>query len=452
MKRRKTCVLVFLLLLPSATFHMHGLSVTAWSFTLSPSLCDTHSSQDRKDITLAAQLDDYEPDDSFADATPISFGEIQQHSLFPIGDLDYFVFILPRDTPIWISVVGITENTTISVSNASYGRILMNFFPETADFLRLEVFLQSGTYYASIGDIGVGDQAIVPEYNISLDFAQCETDAYESDNSNEEATLLLDGDWQNHSILPMFDLDWITFILENPAAVSLTVACVEDGLEDLQLRLFGQDGHTMIDETSSPVDGQLKLECLLDFGQYYAVVNVFDVVPYPETVAQYSLRFDMEPMGITVEQPNADSIVSLGEECHIIWTSLGEINKVMIELIGDDDDARLIDIYAPNTGNYTWIVPEDIGEGSGYQIKVAAVRAQYVMDTSDCFSIRMRENTSICSSMTPGSSTRSSGVVKISLNVTDYFAGLLSFAVLFCSPLRRKWYKRRLAHLSMETR
>lgn len=75
-----------------------------------------------------------------------------------------------------------------------------------------------------------------------------------------------------------------------------------------------------------------------------------------------------------IQIPKGGEKFEVGSMATLVWKTLGTIPSVKIEYSHDDfnKDARLIEGSAPNEGQYSWSVPDDIG--NGYQIRISDVR------------------------------------------------------------------------------
>ena len=91
---------------------------------------------------------------------------------------------------------------------------------------------------------------------------------------------------------------------------------------------------------------------------------------------------------IRVISPNGGETLYTGETCTIRWESTVRI-KVKIVLIGDRAVVRTISKRAPNTGSFSWSIPDDLSEGSNYQIDVMSLSTREHDESDKSFSIRL---------------------------------------------------------------
>lgn len=91
---------------------------------------------------------------------------------------------------------------------------------------------------------------------------------------------------------------------------------------------------------------------------------------------------------IRVISPNGGETLYTGETCTIRWESTVRI-KVKIVLIGDRTVVRTISKRAPNTGSFSWSIPDDLSEGSNYKIDVVILSTREHDESDTTFSIRL---------------------------------------------------------------
>lgn len=91
---------------------------------------------------------------------------------------------------------------------------------------------------------------------------------------------------------------------------------------------------------------------------------------------------------IRVISPNGGETLYTGETCTIRWESTVRI-KVKIVLIGDRAVVRTISKRAPNTGSFSWSIPDDLSEGSNYKIDVVILSTREHDESDTTFSIRL---------------------------------------------------------------
>lgn len=91
---------------------------------------------------------------------------------------------------------------------------------------------------------------------------------------------------------------------------------------------------------------------------------------------------------IRIISPNGGETLYTGETCTIRWEDTGR-RKVKIVLIRDRTVVRTISKKAPNTGSFSWSIPDDLSEGSNYKIDVMSLSAREHDESDRTFSIRL---------------------------------------------------------------
>lgn len=197
--------------------------------------------------------DSYEPDGSFATATPITVGGVaQQHTIAPAADVD------------WVSF-DVAAGLTYQVSSSAGGL--------PADFTRAEMYDSDGT--TEIGDVYGGGTVV--QYKANADktvyaritgyFAWDEeeyevdvamiSDGYEPDDSYGAAKpLAVNGAVQERTLLPSGDEDWVSIPVTRGWRYTIETGPgtpPED--TDTILDLYDSDGTTEVDSSDDGGEG-----------------------------------------------------------------------------------------------------------------------------------------------------------------------------------------------------
>jgi clostripain len=220
--------------------------------------------------------------------------------------------------------------------------------------------------------------------SFSIVALQSSGDAFEVDDTWNQASLLSPGVSQAHSISANGrDVDWMRFVLSSES--------------DVRLQTSGAAGDTRMWLFSSPVDQQQPLSYndddgstrwslitqRLAAGTYYVLVDEYG---NDDEIAAYGLRLDVDPVGqgvpITVSSPNGGETWRPGEARTITWSYNSDSGStVSIELMRSGSPVMTIVASAPNTGSYSWAVPS-VTAGSDYTVRVAATQASDVSDAA----------------------------------------------------------------------
>ncbi len=200
-------------------------------------------------VTLRAPigLDEYEPDNSVSIAKPIGIGATQTHTLDSYnGDTeDWISFTAEAGSMYTIKTANLRDGnsyyTILQLYDAGNNQIAYGntwssiiWMPES-----------SGTYYVRVSLYEIGDC----RYDISVHkYTPIGLDEYEPDNSMEEATPILLGEPQTHT-LDYYNgdtEDWMSFEAEAGATYTIKTANLRDGDNlDTVLELYDAAGNLL---------------------------------------------------------------------------------------------------------------------------------------------------------------------------------------------------------------
>ncbi len=114
--------------------------------------------------------DEYEPDNTFAEATEMSSGDTHGHSL-PIGDEDYIVFYIDRRLDVTIETSGGSGDTELYLYTENYSQITFDDQGGINSFSKITQVLEAGVYFAKV-KAGGWSAADIYTYNLSLTSAE----------------------------------------------------------------------------------------------------------------------------------------------------------------------------------------------------------------------------------------------------------------------------------------
>lgn len=90
---------------------------------------------------------------------------------------------------------------------------------------------------------------------------------------------------------------------------------------------------------------------------------------------------------ITITNPTGNVIWNLTTTQNITWEASSIQGNVKIELVKDNNVICIIEPTTDNDGVYTWQIPSNIANTSGYKVKISSLENTNVFDESDSFSI-----------------------------------------------------------------
>jgi len=168
--------------------------------------------------------DNFENDDTSANAKPISAGNNQARTVHYPGDLDWISFNLSQPGTVIFDVTGMNNTELASLALLqSNGTTSIQTTINTSNPSTTPIFLSSGNYYAQF----------TPDTNngpltYSLSYTVFGGDTYDynpqGDNSFSTATSIAIGEAQSHNIFDLGDQDWLTFTLSKEADVVIKTA------------------------------------------------------------------------------------------------------------------------------------------------------------------------------------------------------------------------------------
>ena len=309
--------------------------------------------------------DVYEPDDSLAQARPITDGRLQFRSL-PAGDQDWVYFDLSHTSDIRVTVVSATGLVvTLYNSNLSF---VAQALPSPFTILTRSN-MAPGRYYATLTATGTPAAA---QYGLHFGILN-QKDQYEPDNSAAAASLIQPRHRQHHTFYPPGDEDWATFTLANSAYVEVLTLGEIDGdtilwLYDAGLNVVASND----DESGSTYYSYVAAQ--LNAGQYFIRVKEFNNDPLESysIILEVHQPDDYEPNN-TITQA---TWISSGQRLSCTLFPTGDVdwfrftltNDAAVLLLTDSTDPysvgdTYLSLYAGDTNH---LIAENDDGNSGY--------------------------------------------------------------------------------------
>ena len=222
-------------------------------------------SDDSARVSALPLGDNYELDNSLETAPIIGVDTDQEHSINPIGDIDWCKFELDQSYSITLSTNSNGSPMSISLLD-SFGELYSTPPGGAPNPGFSYTNLPAGTYYIRIiSGILIGSYTV--RWTITGNTGPG-TDAYEPNNSSISATVLTaNNPSYNHSINPLNETDWYKFTLAQPANVNIIVSSNGSGIV---MQLYAPDASTILD-TKSGADPNISYPNL-PVGTYYIKV------------------------------------------------------------------------------------------------------------------------------------------------------------------------------------
>ncbi|HJQ99515.1 MAG TPA: hypothetical protein VJ826_14465 [Candidatus Polarisedimenticolaceae bacterium] len=295
--------------------------------------------------------DQYEPDNELASAKKIGYrnngvGEgnqhgrnnnnIQHHTIFNVGDIDFVKFSLSRANFVRMETSGADEpDTVIGVSLADGTLIAVNDDQAPDNFTsKLQFCLPSGDWRGVV--VPFNGSATFP-YDLAVDVEHPCNFESEPNGSFASANTIQTGKTISglHTFAPVGDNDFFKFTLTSPQQVLLETSGYDIFDVDTTLDLYDSSGN-LLDSDEDGGDGFLsRLNDLLPAGTYY--VNVWSFF------AGYYFPYDLT---LSITEPpdhesepndtcNAGNVVGIGDTVEASISPAGDIDSYHLVVPSD---------------------------------------------------------------------------------------------------------------------
>ncbi|MFW9997794.1 MAG: PPC domain-containing protein, partial [Candidatus Odinarchaeota archaeon] len=398
-------------------------------------------------VTLTAvEMVDYEPNDSFAEATGITANSSQIQQIFPAGDQDYLTFDLLAGATVTVETAGSSGDTLLSLYDQDFVLLASDDDGGSDRFSLIENFgLPAGTYYILVEEYG--NDAAINHYNISLVTGKIAGDSYEPDNSFRHATAIELNSTQNHSIIPANNSDYYWFELNEYSMVTIETSGLEG--DDTVLYLYDSN-YTLLtkDDDSSEISSFSLIDSyLLPPGRYYLMVEEYSnddpITSYMISLRVNELTYtEYEPNDsfaqateITVNSSQLHTIFPVGDQDYLFFLSEVEIN-VTIEITGSENSDTYLSLYDSNEDLI--VSDDDSGDGFLSMIRNQIISAgrYYILIESYRRDTIIDSYTIILTSVLPATPTSRSNLIFTYLPV---IAGIGGISVILLCLYKYRW-------------
>ncbi len=237
--------------------------------------------------------DQYEPDDTMADASEIAVGESQSRSFHDESDVDYAWF----EAKAQMAYVIATELTSpdmdsiLTLLDEDGNTLAVNDDYETDDYFGLESRIAWTSENAGRVFIEVSSWADAQPgaYYLTLTLNEL-YDTFEPDGTAEQANGITDGDSQDHACHDLTDKDYVAFQAQDDGLYDIDLTVSEGEATQPYLAIVDSDGKELAYTEAS--GGGAPASNLLWFavhgGTYYIVVGCTTPGPYTLTFTDVS--------------------------------------------------------------------------------------------------------------------------------------------------------------------
>ena len=280
-------------------------------------------------IVYVAPIGNYEPNGSFVESTPIEVGmEIQSHTIYPSGDVDYLKFNVIQG---YGYTIRLDEETGVDVRCAVYRNDqsqIAGLITEEYNYVSTETGINYIQVYRNAGTTtGNYTIRVLPAYWNGD--SQIVYDNYYEPNPNSYCAYSLQTNGVNHfNLIHTGDEDW--FRITGSQGNTYTAILSEENAADVRMAIYFENADHSLTEIAGLITTQYQWTCAqtgsymiyvyrnggLSEGDYKIRVNsasqTYEVNVYPTTVFMYP--------GDNPYKLNASSSNSTG----ITWSSLNE--------------------------------------------------------------------------------------------------------------------------------
>lgn len=284
------------------------------------------------------QEDEYEPDDTIAQASEILVDTPQTHTIHVAGDEDWVFFQADEGTTYLIETSDLLDETdTIIYLHDEDGEGLAQNDDGGEEGLASRIIWRadySGIHYVMVRYYR--EDVVGPDmgYTITVsEGAPFEADGYEPDDAREQASEIQVGSHQNHNLHVTGDRDWISFRAEAGTRYVVETYSLGGGIDTI-IFLYDSRGRELANDDDSggePLASRIAWTPEEDLVVYVMVLDFGDDEAGPGT--EYAISVHEQDEGLLVpDQYEPDD--SMDEASGI---ELGEYQRHSIHLPGDHD-------------------------------------------------------------------------------------------------------------------
>lgn len=268
-------------------------------------------------INVPVFTDEFEPDNSAANANALGDGYSETHSLHDVNDEDWFRFELLAPATVTLTSSGATGGDTYLrlYDSTAVISLAYNDYTGLNEYGTITRALDPGSYYLMVSQ-GYTSEA-TPAYLLEASFAYSSStpfdpDEFENDDTLGAATPIEPSTSQNHSLHREDDVDYFQFSLTTLSRVNVNVS---GDVTLMEVDLLDAEGAVLSTAKFEAGDALSLSAELVIAGTYFLRVRnqVPQVLSETYTIGFESEAYPPQPRNISVVQDGVNLVVSWDE-------------------------------------------------------------------------------------------------------------------------------------------
>jgi len=265
-------------------------------------------------INIPVFTDDFEPDNSAAEANTLTHGYSEEHSLHDANDEDWFRFELLAPATVTLTTSGPVGGDTYLrlYDSTATTSITYNDYQGANEYGIITRSLEAGTYYLEVYQ-GFTSEA-TPSYLLEAEFQYSSTepfspDAFENNDTTLSATPLLLDTPQSHSLHREGDVDFFSVNLDSLSRISVEAT---GDVSLLEITLLNQEGQELVQATKGSGESVILEAEFLGAGTYWLRVQnqVPQVLSENYSIQVSASSYPPQPRNIVITQDGDQLVVT----------------------------------------------------------------------------------------------------------------------------------------------
>jgi hypothetical protein len=263
------------------------------------------------DVAMAPAVDEYEPNNEFAAARPLIFGEPVAAAIFPAKDQDWFSMEVDVPGIVKFTLADIPDNIEIclDVYDRNNSRLQSRESLNPGTPLEMAFYApEADTYFVKIYDRGNNGEA-VDRYTLTAFLTPFE-DLHEPNDRYSEAAALSEQNQVSALVYPAGDLDWYSFTVSSPGTLRIQVTDT-DGIQP-HIQLYSSSKTSLAAKAAKNHGDDLLLTyTVTDPDRYFLVIrddgnNDYSQRPYVLTImgADFDVNYPIASIDSMLPNPS----------------------------------------------------------------------------------------------------------------------------------------------------